>query len=233
MPAIWLSLSALILGLAGSSASTAAEGLYVFFPSTERPHVLQKGISRLVPGLGVTAFGRYADFEDEVKSRPPEAILSLPEVIEALEGYSVALGSKRNGDPGEPLFLLSLEKPPALSGLRDATIGVVDFLGRKGMKKYIAGLFQPPPAIKTVAKVEDLLPLLTFRMVDAILVTAAQADYFREVSQQAFVKTSVPDAKTGTVCLAVRNGAAAPKAMKAMKAMDADLSRHLGGVQWE
>jgi hypothetical protein len=207
--------------------------LFIFFPSAERPHVLQKGISGLAPGLGVTAFGRYADFEEEVKARPPEAILSLPEVIDALEGYSVALGSKRNGEPGETLFLLSLEKLPVLSGLGDATIGVVDFLGRKGMKRYVAGLFQPPPAIKTVAKVEDLLPLLTFRMADAILVTAAQADYFREVSRLAFVKTPVPDAKAGTVCLAVRDGAAAPKAMQAVKAMDAALSKHLGGVKWE
>jgi hypothetical protein len=233
MPALWLTVSTLVLGLAGSTASASAEGLYVFFPSAERAHVLQKGISGLAPGLGVTAFGRYADFEDEVKARPPEAILSLPEVIEALEGYSIALASSRNGEPVEPLFLLSLGKPPAFSGMGDATIGAVDFLGRKGMRKYVAGLFQPPPAIKTVAKVEDLLPLLTFRMADAILVTAAQADYFREVSQLAFVKTPVPDARAGTVCLAVRNGAAAPKAMRAMQVMDASLRKHLGDVQWK
>lgn len=226
-----LSAISLCFGVAWS-AIPAAEKLYVFYPAAVRPYVLQKGISGLAPGLGVTAFGRYADFEDEVNARPPDAILSLPEVIGALEGYSVAVASRRNGDSVEPYLLLSLEKAVDLSGIAGSTIGIVDFLGRNGMRKYLAGIFQPPPASKTVAKVEDLLPLLTFRMVESILVTASQAAHIQEASRLPFVRTEVPGGKAGTVCLAIRKGASAPKAIAALNAMDAELRNHLGGVQW-
>jgi hypothetical protein len=221
---------AILLAIAGRP-SPAAESLFVFFPTTVRPHVLQKGLAG--SGLDVTAFGRFADFEDGVKSKPPDAILSLPEVIGNLEGYKVSVLGKRNGEAREPYFLLGVDKAVEPSALAGGTLGIVDFLGRKGMQKFVAGIFQPPPALKTVAKVEDLLPLLTFKMADGLLVTRAQADYFRSVSQLNFVVTPVPNARTGMICLAVRKGADAPKAVQAVKGMDADLRKLLGEVQWD
>lgn len=229
----WLGMGALFLGLAGSARIQAAESLFVFFPTTVRPHVLQKGISESDPGLDVTAFGRFADFEDGVKAKPPDAILSLPEVIGNLEGYKVAVAGKRKGESREPLFLMSVEKAFDPAHIAGKTIGIVDFLGRKGMQKFVAGLFPSPPSLKTVAKVEDLLPLLTFGMAEGILVDQEQVDYFRGVSQLDFVVTPVPGATAGTVCLAVRKGAEATRSIKALKAMDGNLQKLLGDVKWE
>lgn len=218
-----------LLGLAGGR--TSAESLYVFFPTTMRPHVLQKGLS--ASGLDVTAFGRFADFEDEAKAKPPDALLTLPEVIGNMEGYKVAVLAKRKGESQEPYFLMGLEKAVDSTRIASITIGMVDFLGRKGMQKFLAGIFQPPPALKTVAKVEDLLPLLTFKLAEGLLVTEAQADYFRTASRQKVVLTPVPRAKAGTICLAVRTGAEAPRSIRSVKSMDADLRNLLGGVKWE
>jgi hypothetical protein len=228
----WLHISALCFGVA-APLTQAAEKLFVFFPTTVRPHVLQKGISDAGPGLEVTAFGRFADFENEVKTKPPDAILSLPEVVGNLEGYRVAIVSKRNGDSWEPYFLMGVEKAVELSHIGTSTIGIVDFLGHKGMQKFMAGIFQPSPTLKTVAKVEDLLPLLTFRMAEGILVTQTQVDYFRSVSHLSFVTTPVPNAKAGTICLAVRKDADAPKAIQAIKGMDSNLRKLLGDVKWD
>lgn len=227
----WLQISAFLFGLAGVQ-TLAAESLYVFFPTTVRPHVLQKGLAG--SGLDVTAFGRFADFEDEAKSKPPDAILSLPEVIGNMEGYKVSVLGKRNGESREPYFLMGVDKAVDPSRIAGSTIGIVDFLGRKGMQKFVADIFQPAaPVLKTVAKVEDLLPLLTFKMADGILVTQAQADYFRSISHLNFVLSPVPKAKAGTICLAVRKGAEAPKAVRTLKAMDSDLRKLLGDVKWE
>jgi len=226
----WFSVLVFLLGLAGAK-SLAAESLYVFFPTTVRPYVLQKGLAG--SGLEVTAFGRFADFEDETRSKPPDAILSLPEVIGSMEGYRVAVPGKHNGESREPYFLMGVEKAVDPTRIAGGTIGVVDFLGRKGMQKFMADIFQPTPAFKTVAKVEDLLPLITFKMADGILVTQAQANYFRSISHLTFVLTPMPKAKAGALCLAVRKGAEAPKAIRTLKAMDADLRKLLGDVRWE
>jgi hypothetical protein len=209
----------------------ASESLFVFFPTTVRPHILQKGISG--PGLEVTAFGRFADFEDGVKAKPPDAILSLPEVIGNLEGYKVAVVGKHKGESQEPFLLVSVEKPLDPARIAGSTIGLVDFLGRKGMQKFVAGIFPSPPAFKTVAKVEDLLPLLTFGMAEGILATQAQVDYFRSVSQLKFTVIPVPGAGAGTICLAIRKGREATQAVKSLKAMDAGLQKLLGDVKWD
>jgi hypothetical protein len=222
--------SMLLLGLVGAHAG-GAENLFVFFPTTVRPHVLQKGLAG--PDLVVTAFGRFADFEEVVKAKPPEAILSFPEVIGNLEGYKVAVTGKRGGETQEPYFLVGVEKAIDPAHLAGDAIGSVDFLGRKGMQKFMAGIFQPAPALKTVTKVEDLLPLLTFKMVEGVLATQAQVDYFRSVSRLNFVVTPVPNAKAGTLCLAVRKGAQATKSIQALRTIDADLRKLLGDVQWD
>jgi hypothetical protein len=230
---VWLGVAAFFLGWMGGAEVHASESLFVFFPTTVRPHILQKGISESGPGVDVTAFGRFADFEDGVKSKPPDAILSLPEVVGNLEGYKVAVIGKRKGESREPFFLMSVEKAIDPSQIAGSTIGIVDFLGRKGMQKFVAGIFPTPPALKTVAKVEDLLPLLTFRMAEGILVTQAQVDYFRSVSQLKFVVTPVPSAAAGSICLAVRKGAEAAKAIQAIRAMRTDVQKLLGDVKWD
>ncbi len=230
---VWVVITAFFLGWVGGAKAQASESLFVFFPTTVRPHILQKEISSSGPGLDVTAFGSFADFEDGVKAKPPDAILSLPEVIANLEGYRVTVIGKRKGESQEPFFIMSVEKALDPTQIAGSKIGMVDFLGRKGMQKFVAGMFPSAPTLKTVAKVEDLLPLLTFGMASGILVTQAQVDYFRGVSQLKFVVTPIPGAGAGTICLAIRKGAEAPKAIQALKAMDAEVRKLLGDVKWD
>lgn len=210
----------------------SGELLYVFFPSTVRPHVLQKRISEVNPKIEVVVFGRFADFEEKQALTPPLAILSLPEVISAVGGYSIKFRGKRNGAESEPYFLLSIGTGMDLSKIGGTTIGAVDFLGRKRMKTLVSGMFNPAPSIKTVTKIEDLLPLITFEMAKAILVTESQVDYIRNISQLDFVKTPVPQIRSGTIGLAVKEGGAAPEITRALKSMDEDLLKLFGGVRW-
>lgn len=210
----------------------AGESLFVFFPSPVRPQILQKRISAINPSVAVTAFAKFADFQEEVTLNPPDAVLTLPEVIQTLDGYSLTIGGKKNGLKAESYFLLSLDQGIDLAQIDKSTIGIADFLGRKGMKSFISGMFQPPPAIKTVAKIEDLLPMLTFKMVNGILVTETQLAYFQGISKLEFVKTLVPHVKSGTISLAVKGGQEVPKIMRTLKAIDGDLQMLMGGIQW-
>lgn len=227
-----VSLTLILVFLLTGVRSMAAESLLVFFPTSVRPQILQRKIASLDSTVKVIAFGRFADFQEAVASNPPDAVLSLPEVIKSMEGYTLRIGGRKNGEKSEPYLILSLDQGVDLAGIHKVTIGVADFLGRKGMKTFISEMFQPPPSIKTVAKIEDLLPLLTFKMADGILVTESQVAYFQSVSNLPFVKTPVPHAKAGTISLAVRSGRETPHIVRTVKTMDDELKKMMGDVQW-
>ncbi len=210
----------------------SAETLYVFFPSTARPHILQKRLSDINPKLDVIVFGRFADFEGKMNSSPPDAVLSLPEVIAPLTGYSIRFRGRKNGEESEPYFLLSIGRGVELGKIGGATSGAVDFLGRKRMKSLINGIFQSDPAVKTVTKVEDLLPLISFDMANAILVTESQVAYIKSISHLDFVKTPVPNFKSGTIGLAVKDGVNVAEIARTLKSMDEELLGLFGGVRW-
>lgn len=221
----------LLLGLLAANAWTG-ESLYIFFPSTVSPPILQKQISMLSPEVEVIAFGRYSEFEERIAAEPPDAVLSFPEAIRPLKGYAMAVGSNRNGMASEPYYLLTIDQEIEIAHIGKHTIGAVDFLGRKGMKQFITGIFPHPPTLKTVTKIEDLLPLLTFNMVQGIFVTESQVPYFQTVSNLDFKKIRVPNMHSGTLILAVRDGGSAPKVTRIPNSMEGELLGLMGGIQW-
>ncbi len=222
----------LFLFVASGFGSCFSETLYIFFPSTVRPRILQQKFSDANPKIQVIVFGRFVDFRDKMASNPPDAVLSLPIVVETLDSYTIKFKGKKNGEESEPYYLLSVDRNIDIAKANEITIGAVDFLGRKGMKEFVSSMFSSPPAIKTVTKIEDLLPLITFEMANAILVTETQAAYFQSVSNLNFVKTRIPNIQSGAISLAMRTGKEAPDIVLTLKTLDKDLLKLMGNVQW-
>ncbi|TDI95263.1 MAG: hypothetical protein E2O76_13635 [Caldithrix sp.] len=221
-----------VLALLGAPHSAGKESLYIFLPTEVRPKVLQDKLSQACPNLKITAFGRIKDFKVKIAQEPPTAILTITPVLKLFDDYSTKFSGLLNGSKFQKYVLLSVEQPIELNGLSDKTIGVVDFLGRKGMKVLYARLFRPAPKLKRVTKLEDLLTLLNFKMVDAILLPASKVASFREKSKLNFVITKLENIKLGLTALAVNRKEKATAVIEAIKKLDKENKALLGVEAW-
>ncbi|MEK8021278.1 MAG: hypothetical protein VSS75_030765 [Candidatus Parabeggiatoa sp.] len=210
-----------------------AERLYVFYPSVMRTQIMQKKLSRALPGIEIRVFGRYRDFKAKTKTDSPDAIISKAPVIKHLGDYLIKLKGIRDDETNESYVLLSVGKRVNPANMARTTIGVFDILGRKGMKKFIGHYFRPKPRIKRVSKMEDLLQLLTFNMVDAILIPEINVEYFKGISKLYFIKTPVPNMRVGIVALAVKKRRNASHILRSLTRRNNNLKTLLDIDNWE
>ncbi len=210
-----------------------AESLYVFYPTTRRPKVMQSEMKNACPSIEIKVFGRYRDFSTSVKETPPDAILTKTPVIEKIEGYSIKLSGSRKGATKEPYILLSVDTKVDPGNLGNSTVGVLDILGRKGMSAFVGKYFSPLPKIKRVPKMEDLLSLLTFKEANAILIPEVYVNYFKGLSKSNLVSAPVPGMQVGIIDLAVKNGRSADVIIKAVKATGAASTTFLEVDNWK
>lgn len=210
-----------------------AERLYVFYPSVMRTQIMQKKLTRALPGIEVRVFGRYKDFRAKTKSDSPDAILSKAPVIQQLGSYSIKRKGVRDNDTNEPYVLLSVGKRVNPAKMAGKTIGVFDILGRKGMKKFIGNYFRSKPRLKRVSKMEDLLQLLTFNMVDAILIPKIYVAYFKEISKLDFIVTSVPKMRVDIIALAIKKRGNAARIVRSFASMNDNTKTLLDIDNWE
>lgn len=178
--------------------------LYVFFPTTTRPIVIQEKMQRALNGVSVTVFGRYNDFAARMETKPPDAVLAKTALVESFDRYSIKVRGVRKGSMDERYVIVSIDEPVEMEQINgEITVGMIDVLGRNGMKKFAEGLFREPPKIKRVVKVEDLLPLLRFNLAACMVVEDVFVDYFREVSKLKLSVRPVPETKSGIIALGV------------------------------
>lgn len=200
---------------------TAKEKLYVFYPTTSRPQVVQDNLQSSLKGATVTVFGRFNDFSKKVEMEPPDVVITKTAVIEELSGFKVALNGSRKGKTKESYVIMSIKEPITADKITGETVlGVIDVRGRKGMKTFVDGLFPNPPKVKRVTKVEDLLPLLTFNMVAGILIEEIFVAYFRKTSQLEFIISPVSGSKGGIIAVGVKGDTGNSKTVGALRKAD-------------
>jgi len=210
-----------------------AETLYIFYPSTIRPVLMQQKMTESCPGIRIKVFGRFTDFETEVLADKPDAILTKYPVIQQIGGYSVALKGSRKGETEEAVILVSADEKIDLNTISSISIGMFDILGRDGMKKTAAGYFSVEPKLRLVSKIEDMLQILTLNMVKAILIPENHFSYFKELSDMNFAVTPLPNVRTGIIALALKEGGSAVLSVKALTEMDSKSMTMLEVDKWE
>jgi hypothetical protein len=220
--------------VASAAAGENGRASYVFYPSTTRPSVIQQQLSDACGDeAAVTVFGRFQDFNEKVKSDLPDIVITKPEVLQRLSGYSVRLTGLRNGGSEEHCVLLSFDKGVNLDSVSGVTIGAVDLLGRAGTEKYVTRCFNRPVRVNRVIKIEDLLPMLIFKKAQAIFVGEGNIEYFRKATNLKLAVTEIPDCSSGIVVCAVRTD----NASRATEALLKDLFRKTKTVleidQWK
>ncbi|WP_281559813.1 hypothetical protein [Thalassomonas sp. RHCl1] len=213
------------------SSVVQAESLFVFLPTQVRAKVMQQQISQICPELEVTVFGRGKDFRRQIKNTPPSAVLSLMPIIERLGSFDPVLKGAKNGQTREKYVIVSVGRPLTMQDIAQKKIGVVDLLGRKPMGEFIAGIFPVAVKLKRVTKTEDLLPLLTFGSVEAVLVSESHFLQLKAKSNLNLVASS-SNLTMSLVNLALSGANAKEKLLRCVSRFDDKINSTLGVDQW-
>lgn len=209
----------LFLSVILTTSTPSQEKLYVFYPSTLHFQSMQDSMTNSIQGISITVFDRYDSFSDKMKTDPPNAIITKPMLIkQQFNNYKVLLKGERNGITEEKYVLVSIEKPITVESVNTETvIGVIDILGRAGMKSFLKQYFPLEPKLKKVSKIGDLLPLLSFDFASGIMIEDIFLDYFKSTSQLKFAVTSLTGSKNGIVAFALKKDGNAEKTLASLK----------------
>ena len=205
--------------------------VYVFLNTDVKSAVLEKALQSKLPDLSVIVFGRFRDFEEALASRPPDAVLAAQPLLAARNLNPVLRGVSEGRDVSTVVLLST--GPPLEGSLANRTIGVVDYLGRKGTQDLVASLLQAPEVrIKLVVRVEDLLSLLQFSAADAVLVPSDFVKSFKERSRLPFQVRVVPGAVVGRVALGILTPSVTELVTREVKALDGAVNQMMGIDGW-
>ncbi len=208
-----------------------AQKIYVFYPTEVVPIVIQKKIMNLLPGIEISAFGLYKDFTTKIKKEPADAIIAKTLLVKQLDGFNIVLKGSYKGDTNDEYILLSVDQKIAIESINQTTvIGIIDFLGRTGMMEFATKLFPTPPKLKRVSKVEDLLSLLTFKLVKGIVIEKKQVKFIEKKSNLNLISTPLPSISSGIIALALKKGTNNPELIKKIKNVKLTL---LGVDEWK
>jgi len=217
--------------LAPAEDRPARPTVYVFLQTDAKATVFEKALQQGLPGLSVTVFGRFRDFEESYTSRRPDAVLVLQPLL-AAKGLSAALRGVNKGEDSERYLLVSAGAPLA-GPLSNRVIGAVDVLGRKDTQGFVAGLLKTPDVkTKLVTKLEDLLSLLQFSAADAVLLPAGAVKTFTERSRLALYVRDLPDARVGRASVAVLSPAARATVVQQIQGLNRGTNELMGVDGW-
>jgi hypothetical protein len=217
--------------LAPESVRADSVSLYAFYPSEVRPRSLEEQLARHCPDIRITAFAKVKEFTRSLNRNPPDAILSLPPVIERSGGYSSVIQGSRQNATDQAYYLVSRPPPLAQSDVPSVELGVVDLLGRRAMEEFVEDTLETEVRIKRVTKLEDVLPLLTFRYVKAVFVSDQDFQILNRRSQQPLVATPV-DIRLGLLTVAMRDAKHSQIIRQCFQRLDSDTNALLGVDEW-
>jgi hypothetical protein len=221
----------LAIGLLLIPSLCSATDIFIFKPSKEKASVVQETIQKQCNGVTVTVFGRVNDFMEQIELKKPAAIISLLPVVDSYKPYNVMSKGLLGGQTHDQYVWVSLGKPVDLAAIATLKIGVIDILGRKGMDAYMAQLLGTDVTLKRVTKTEDLIPLLTFNAVDAILVSSGTFDELKQTSQLDFVVTKT-ELKVGLSTVATIEASEQSKIKSCISSFSKEINDMLGVEKW-
>lgn len=181
---VWAGLSVLIaLFAAREVPAEDRPRLVVYLHTTIRARALESALQHELPAVDVLVVSRHRDFARELAQRP-DAALALQPVLRD-QGWNSELAGTRSGEETEPYVLLSIGAGVDAARSAELVLGAVDLMGRERTSAFVAGLLDSAvvPSIKYVIKTEDLLPLLQFRSVDAVVLSDHEANRIKRISK--------------------------------------------------
>jgi hypothetical protein len=205
--------------------------VFIFLQLDVKSSALEQALQRQLPGLTLTVYGRFRDFEDGVATQNPDAVLAIAQLLD-LNHIKPTLQGVRGGKEWEPYLLVTTAavEPKSWAG---KTVGIIDLLGRDGTQSFAAtALGAPDVKVKRVAKIEDLLPLLEFSAADAVLIPGSAVKRFTDRTRLSLKVRELPNARVGLPAVAVRNEKARNTVVQAMQRLDTETRSLIGIDNW-
>jgi hypothetical protein len=205
--------------------------VHVFLLLDVTSSTVERALQEHLPDLAITVFGRFRDFEEARSIAPPDAVLTLTQVLD-YRGEKVTLQGTRGGASVEEYVLASAGRP--LEGsLAGKTIGVVDLMGREGTQDFLNRLLGISDVkMKRVSKIEDLLPLLEFSAADGVVLASAAVPRLTERTRLVIRTRELPDARVGLPAVAVVNPAVREAIVRSFQGLDPGTEHLLGIDAW-
>ncbi|MEL7371357.1 MAG: PEGA domain-containing protein, partial [Myxococcota bacterium] len=162
-------------GPAQQDAENTPRRIYVLAPSGVDAEGLRRGLRRHLNDVEVTLFSNESALKAKAAAMPPSAVLGPSALISSL-GWSPRLRTAGAAESNSAVYLVSVGAPLERDKWSSATVGVVSVNSRTDAARYVQKSLQLPsaPKVRKVSKTDDLLPLLQFKMVDAVLVNAVR-----------------------------------------------------------
>jgi hypothetical protein len=220
----------LLFFVAGARLAQADTRVPVFHASVESVPARQSALNDELgaAGISVTVFGRYQDFSSEVERQKPAFVIAPASFGKGHAEYKAVLGFQKDGKTTSPAVLLALTKEALALSPEKARLGLVQDTDRdkvEGEAQRITG--HKYKSIKTVTKVEDLIPLLMFRSADVVLVESDALPKLREKFTTPTFRQPV-DLKVDNPCVLVREGADPGKSLEAFRKLSPKTLKALG-----
>ena len=166
-------LFAMLLPLAWESLCAQAP-LLVCLPGGQPPARIDSALGPSLSPRKVIAFVRVRDLEDVLPAYPHAPIVTSSAYAAYLTGYSVQLKGRKR-DAQTRYLVVSADSTVTAANLVRKRIGILDFLGREKIPRFVEDAFGMKPAVlKRVNKREDLLSLMGMEEVDAVIVEAGE-----------------------------------------------------------
>jgi hypothetical protein len=144
--------------------------LLVCLPGGQPPARIDSALGPSLSPRKVIAFVRIRDLEEVMPAYPTASVMTTSSYAAYLAGYSIQLKGKRR-DAQSKYLVVSADSTFTAAGLASRRIGILDFLGREKIPRFVEDIFGVrPAALKRVNKREDLLSLIGMEAVDAVIV---------------------------------------------------------------
>ena len=208
--------------------------LFAFVPAIERPRAVGEILMDGLPGVAVTAFGRFADFSAAIAAKKPEGALSLADTLHAL-GIVSSVQGLLGGSAQEPYVLLVKNPADTIDSVSKKSIGMVDVVGRAELPLLARRLFglAEPPVVRRVLKISDLLPLLQLDLAPAVTLPERFQSEFQKQSRLELRSLRPATAHLGRVALGFPTGRADRVIVSALSHASASVQALLGAEAWQ
>jgi hypothetical protein len=212
----------------------AQPSILVCIPGASNTQKIQNGLDGLLGEGKGAAFGRIKDLENAAAAAPGAAIVVPAAYIDYVKGYQAVLTGVSHKKTTEKYLLVAATAGVTKENVSEKRIGIVDLLGRERLGSFVRNMFGfDPKQLKRVNKNEDLLTLLGMESVDAVIISAEQYKELLSNTKQSLTIIAESSRDVGFAVAAVKQGARADAAKKALLKGPLSFVAELGIDGWE